>query len=160
MASRTTALLAALVVVASALWCVAPVNGDASSMVQAASTTAKERAYVAFLCNEGMLLPILVLVRSLVRTGTEAAVFVMVTDGVPPAAREKIRKEGAGIVDAPDTPYPFESSEKRKKMFKPCRCGRECGRASVREGTPYGCMRHEAAYANMPTLLLTVHGHV
>ena len=68
-----------------------------------------------------MLLPILVLVRSLVATETKAAIIVLVTDGVPPAARDKIRKEGAVIVDAPETPYPFESSEKRNKMFKPCR---------------------------------------
>ena len=94
---------------------------DAQVAGRSASTTASERAYVAFLCNEGMLLPILVLVRSLVATKPEAAIIVLVTDGVPLPARDKIRKEGALIVDAPDTPYPFDSSEKRKKMFKPCR---------------------------------------
>jgi hypothetical protein len=64
------------------------------------------RAYVAFLCNEGMLLPTLVLIRSVKRTGTQAAIVVMVTDGVPAAAREKIQKEGVRSVCCVTVVYP------------------------------------------------------
>ena len=80
-----------------------------------------KRAYVAFLCNEGMLLPTLVLVRSIKATGTKADVVVMVTDGVPAKARAQLVAEGASIVDAPATPYPFKVTSGRKKMFKHCR---------------------------------------
>lgn len=81
----------------------------------------EKMAYVAFLCNEGMLLPTLVLVRSVKATGTRADVVVMVTSGVPAHARAKIVAEGASIVDAPETPYPFKVTAGRAKMFKHCR---------------------------------------
>lgn len=80
-------------------------------------------AYVAFLCNEAMLLPILVLIRSLKvdQRHTEADICIMVTDGVPKEGLLAIEKEGAKVLIAPETPYPYEVTEKRKKMAKQCR---------------------------------------
>jgi len=94
---------------------------NAAAAVDPDPPASTKTAYVAFLCNEGMLLPTLVLVRSVKATGTKADVVVMVTDGVPPAARDQLIKEGASIVDAPETPYPFKVTAGRKKMFKHCR---------------------------------------
>ena len=87
------------------------------------ATAVASTAYVAFLCNEAMLLPILVLIRSLkVNQGrTKSDICIMVTDGVPKKGRQAIQAEGAKIIDAPETPYPYEVTEKRKKMAKQCR---------------------------------------
>lgn len=92
--------------------------------VAAASPATTTTAYVAFLCNEAMLLPILVLIRSLkANTGhhVKRDICIMVTDGVDRAGRQAIEKEGAIVLDAPETPYPFPVTEKRKKMAKSCR---------------------------------------
>ena len=80
-------------------------------------------AYVAFLCNEAMLLPILVLIRSLKvdQAHTNSDICIMVTDGVPKKGRQAIEAEGAKLLEAPETPYPYEVTEKRKKMAKFCR---------------------------------------
>jgi hypothetical protein len=48
-------------------------------------------AYVAFLCNEAMLLPILVLIRSLKSMddhGVHAEICIMITNEVPASARK------------------------------------------------------------------------
>ena len=99
----------------------APGSRLAASHPVAGQSAGKGRAYVAFLCNEGMLLSTLVLVRSIRASKTTAAVIVLVTDGVPPAARKSIHKEGAITIDAPETKYPFKITAGRAKMFKQCR---------------------------------------